>query len=347
MIEIDGSHLEGGGQIMRTTAAISAACGWACRIFNIRKHRPKPGLATQHLLGLEALTRLCGGRLEGGAPGSMEIRFFPGPVKGGDLLVKIPTAGSITLVLQLLVLPALSAEKPVTVIFEGGATDTFFAPSLDHFRFVFLEILDKMGPRVEIDVGRRGFYPKGGARVRATIHPCPDLKPLQLTERGRLREIGVTSGAGAALKAGRVAERQADAAIGVIKEHRPGEAGIIRRRIEYYDTLNPGSQINILARFDNTVLGSDRLGRLGKRAEDVGREAARQFLDEIGSAGGGACLDSFAADQVLPYVALSGREGRLPVSHITGHTRTNMWVIERLVPGRFQVSGGTIHWRPA
>ena len=130
-------------------------------------------------MGLQALTSLCGGRLEGGSTGSTEIRFFPGPIKGGYLPVRIATAGSVTLVLQLLLIPALFAEKPVTVFFEGGATDTFFAPTMDHFRLVFLRILAKMGLQVEIDVVRRGFYPKGGARVRATIFLPPQPQSPQ------------------------------------------------------------------------------------------------------------------------------------------------------------------------
>jgi RNA 3'-phosphate cyclase len=346
MVEIDGSYLEGGGQIVRTTAALCAATGRACRIFNIRKNRPKPGLALQHLLGLQVLTRLCGGRLEGGAQGSTEIKFFPGPIKGGEFPARIPTAGSITLVLQLLLIPALFADKPVTVVFEGGATDTHFAPTMDHFRFVFLEILSKMGPNVTVEIGRRGFYPKGGARVRATIFPNRDLAPLSLTQRGDLKRIRIVSGAGVQLKARRVAERQAEAALGVLQERRPADAGAIHRETSYYDSLNPGSQINIRAEFEQMVLGADQLSRLGKRAEDVGRDAARRILEEIDDREKG-CLDRFAGDQILPYLALSGRESRLSLSVVTDHVKTNMWVIEQLLEGKFETMGNVITWRPS
>ena len=145
----------------------------------------------------------------------------------------------------------------------------------------------------------------------------------------------------------RVAERQAEAATNLLKERRPGDAATISSRIDYYDTLNPGSQINIRAEFENSVLGIDQLGKLGKRAEDVGRDAAAQLLGEMESAGAGACLDSFTADQVLPYAALWGREAHLSVSRITDHTKTNMWVIEQLLGGKFQVSGSMISWLPA
>ena len=65
MIEVGGSFGSGGGQILRTACALSAVTKKPCRVFNIRSGRPKPGLMTQHLLGIQALSRLSNGRLEG------------------------------------------------------------------------------------------------------------------------------------------------------------------------------------------------------------------------------------------------------------------------------------------
>ena len=336
MIEIDGSTGEAGGQVLRTACALSAVTKKPCRVFNIRKSREKPGLMTQHLLGIQALSQLCNGRLEGDFLGSEEIQFYPGDIYRDRVSVNIPTAGSITLVLQTLILPALFFLEPIKIIFDGGATDTFFSPSVDHFRYVFLKILEKMGGKVEVNILRRGYYPEGGAKVEVKISPAK-LKNLNLTERGSLKKILVISGASNALKGKKVAERQIAGVREVLgKLKLPTE-----EKIEYYDTRCPGSQICLVAEFENTVIGTDNLGKLGKRAEDVGKETALELLREQKS---GACLDKHLSDQILPYLAIAPGKSQVTVSEITNHCQTNIWVIEKFIDGKFEIENNLILW---
>jgi len=338
MIEIDGSYLEGGGQILRTACALSAIRQIPCHIFNIRKGRKEPGLKPQHLLGLRALSELCNGKLEGDYLGSEEIWFYPGSLESAkkELRIKIETAGSITLLLQTLIPPSLFAKEPITILINGGATDTFFSPTIDHFRYVFLKILEKMGARIEVQIEKRGFYPKGGAKVKAIVYPAK-LKPITLTDPGALKEIIIISGASELLKERKVAERQISGAKQIL-----GKLKLpIREIVEYYPTLSPGSQINIIAKFENTIIGSDNLGRIGKGAEIVGKEVALEFLKEGKT---GACLDKHLADQILPFMALSQGKSEVTVSEITNHCRTNIWVIEKFLKGRFKIEGNKIIW---
>lgn len=348
MVELDGATLEGGGQLLRTAVALAAVTKKPCYVFNIRKNRPKPGLATQHLLGIQALAQLCNGRLEGDFLGSEEIKFYPGEINRGpsSVNVKIETAGSITLVLQTLIPPVLfahstssgQASEPVKITFEGGATDTFFSPSIDHFRYVFLKILEMMGAKVEINILRRGYYPEGGAKVEVKILPTK-LKNLNLTKRGLFQKILVISGAANALKDKKVAERQIAGVREVLgKLKLPTE-----EKVEYYDTLCPGSQICLIAEFGNTVIGTDNLGKLGKRAEDVGKEVALELLREQKSE---ACLDKHLADQILPYLALIPKKSQVTVSEVTNHCKTNIWVIEKFIDGKFEIKGNLIIWKP-
>jgi len=342
MIELDGSTLEGGGAILRVATALSAVTKKPCHIFNIRKGRKKPGLATQHLLGIQALAQLCNGRLEGDFLGSEEIKFYPGDTYRDRVSVNIPTAGSITLVLQTLIPPALFSPVPLKIFFKGGATDTFFSPTLDHFRYVFLKILEKLAEDsplpIKIGVIKRGYYPEGGAEVEVKISPSK-IKNLNLLERGKLQKIVVISGASEFLKIKKVSERQiigVRAVLGKLKLP-------VEEKVEYYKTQCPGSQICLIAEFENTIIGTDNLGKLGKRAEDVGKEAALELLKEQKS---GACLDKHLADQILSYVALTLKESKFTVSEITNHCKTNIWVIGKFIEGKFEIKGNLINWIP-
>jgi RNA 3'-phosphate cyclase len=335
-IEIDGSFGEGGGQILRTATALSAIKKIPCRIFNIRAKRKNQGLQTQHLLGLRALTELCNGKLEGDYLNSTEIKFYPGEITKDKILVKIPTAGSITLVLQTLIPVCIFAKNKIEIYFEGGATDTFFSPTIDHFRYVFLKILEKMKLKVEIEILKRGYYPEGGAKLKAKIYPTK-LKLINLTERGKIKKILIISGASQSLKNKKVAERQVDGAKEIL-----GKLNLpIEEKIEYYDTQSPGSQICLIAEFENTILGMDNLGKLGKRAEDVGKEAAIELLKEEKTQ---ACLDRYLADQILPYMALAEGKSQVTVSEITNHCKTNIWVIEKFIEGKFEIKQNLITW---
>lgn len=330
MIEIDGATGSAGGQILRTACALSAVTKKPCHIFNIRKGRPKTGLMHQHLLGVQALSQLYNGRIEGDYLGSEEIRFYPGKIHRDRVSLKIPTAGSITLLLQTLIPPALFAKNPIRISFQGGATDTFFSPTIDYFQYVFLKVLAKMGAKIKVNVLKRGYYPEGGARVEVMITPNR-LEGLSLIKRGSFQKILAISGASELLKNKKVAERQLMGVREIL-----GKLKLpLEEKIEYYQSQSPGSQICLAASFENTVIGTDNLGKLGKRAEDVGKEAALNLLKEEKS---GACLDKYLADQILPYLALAKEKSRVAVSEITNHCKTNIWVIEKFIEGKFAVN---------
>jgi len=332
MIEIDGKFLEGGGQILRTAVALSVVTKKPCHIFNIRNKRPKPGLMTQHLLTIQALAKLCNGKLEGDELGSEEIWFSPGQTQQKDIALKINGASSITLILQALIIPCLKNSGPTKISFQGGATDTFFSPSIDYFRYVFLKILEKITSQkvADVEIRQRGFYPEGGALVEVKIYST-ELKKIGLIQRGNLKQIFIISGASEHLRKNKVAERQSSGA----KEILSSQLKLpIKERVEYYQTLCPGSQINIIAECENTNLGVDNLGQLGKSAEEIGQTTAKNFLREGRSQ---ACLDRNLADQILPFMALAKGSSEVSVCEITNHCKTNIWVIEKFIHGKFEI----------
>lgn len=338
LVEIDGSKYEGGGAILRIACALSAITKKPCHIFNIRANRPNPGLAPQHLLGIQALAQLCNGKLEGDYLNSKEIKFYPENFYKDRVLIKIPTAGSITLILQTLIPVCFFGNKPVEIEIEGGATDTFFSPTIDYFQYVFLKFLEKIKGDLEINILKRGYYPEGGANVKVKIYPSI-LEPLNLIERGNFKKILIVSGASNYLKDKKIAERQAAGAKEIF-----GKLKLpVEEKIKYYDTSCPGSQINLIAKFENTIIGTDNLKKLGEKAEDVGKEAALVLLKEQKS---NACLDKHLADQVLLYLALAKGSSKITISEITSHCKTNIWIIKKFLRGNFEIKENLLVWLP-
>ena len=186
MITIDGSHGEGGGQIVRTALALSLVTGRAFRIANIRAGRRKPGLMRQHLTALNAAAEIGTAEVSGNTIGSQAFTFAPQTVRAGRFHYPIGSAGSCTLVLQT-ILPALMvAARSSDIILEGG-THNPFAPPFDFLAQAFLPLVARMGPQIETVLEKPGFYPAGGGRFRVRITPVQRLTPLRLTERGAIR----------------------------------------------------------------------------------------------------------------------------------------------------------------
>ena len=325
MLRIDGSYGEGGGQVLRTALALSAITGKAVEVVNIRANRPNPGLATQHMHGVRALARLCNARVEGAEVGSTRVRFEPGEITPQRLRIDVGTAGSISLILQVLLLPCAFSRGEVVLDIKGG-TDVRWSPPIDYVKHVLLPVVAKLGFSASVEVLARGYYPKGGGRVRVRVKPVRKLSGVRLLERGRL--LGVKGIAHASRLPGHVLEREAKAAEGILRRYNP------EITLELRKDFSTGTGITLWACYENTRLGGSALGERGKRAEQVGEEAARALLAEIES---GASVDVHLADQLVPFLALAEGDSAFTVRELTGHLKTNIFVTEQILGGRFQL----------
>jgi len=330
ILTIDGSKGEAGGQILRTAIGLSCVTGKPVRIFNIRKGRPVPGLKAQHLKGIEAAAKLCNAQATGLKIGSKEIEFHPNEIKKDSLSVNVGTAGSVTLLLQTLMIPASLAEKEMTFEIIGG-THVLWSPTTGYFRHVFCEFLGKMGVNVESETLAYGFYPKGAGKIRVIIKPVPSLIPISLTSRGKHILTEAWSSASKDLEKSRVAERQLEVAEKIL--------GKLEKRSKYVPSLSSGSTLTLASFFGNCFLGSSAVGERGKSPEKIGEEAALVLKNNMDS---GACLDEWMADQILPYMALTKGKSEVSVAEVTRHAKTNISVIEKFLDVKFKVKGNRI-----
>ena len=195
-VAVDGSLLEGGGQIVRVATALSAATGRDVLVENVRAGRPKPGLAAQHLAGLRLVRDACGGSLrapDGGdvGVGATAFTLAPGSVKeaadasaagssssssssersAAAFAADARTAGAVSLVAQSFVPVAAFAGRASRVSLTGG-TDVPNAPPIGYLKHCLAPCLRAhLGIEIDAEVTRRGYFPRGGGEATLTVVP--------------------------------------------------------------------------------------------------------------------------------------------------------------------------------
>ena len=187
MLTIDGSFGEGGGQIIRSSLALSLITGKPFRIYNVRAGREKPGLKPQHLTAVKAASEIGSARVDGAAVGASEFSFVPGQVTPGQYHFAIGTAGATMLVLQTILPPLMIAREPSVITLEGG-THNKHAPPFDFLQKAFLPLVNRTGPHISMELEHYGFYPPGGGRINVYIEPRSAPRRLEIEERGEILE---------------------------------------------------------------------------------------------------------------------------------------------------------------
>ncbi|HEX8434467.1 RNA 3'-terminal phosphate cyclase [Archangium sp.] len=311
MIRIDGSKGEGGGQVLRTSLALSLVTGTPFQVVNIRAGRSKPGLLRQHLTAVKAAAAVGDAELEGAELHSKELTFRPRSLKCGEYHFAVGTAGSATLVLQTVLPALLSASGPSTLVLEGG-THNPAAPPFDFLAKAYLPLVRRMGPVVEATLDRPGFFPAGGGKFRVSVQPAP-LKPLHLLERGNVVRRQAT--AMFSQVPFDVAKRELET-VG----RRLGWSEAERRVEELKRAPGPGNVLSLEVESEHVTEVFTAFGERGVRAEDVAAaaaEEARVYLEA------GVPVGEHLCDQLMLLLALA-RGGSFRTLPLDGHAQTQI-----------------------
>ena len=326
MIYIDGSYGEGGGQILRTSLSLSLITQQPIHIDNIRSGRKKPGLAPQHLTCIKAAAALCNAQVHGDKIGSQMLEFTPNTsIKSGNYTFDVTevqqsgSAGSVTLILQTILLPLALGDHPSQITIKGG-THVPFSPPVNYLENVYFSYLKEMGIDVNLKLISYGWYPQGGGEINVMITGQSKINGLSILNRGKLNQIK-----GAAIVTelpAHIPQRMASRGENLLKET------VFRTKIKAMREKGrfAGAGIFLTAEYEHSRAGFSALGKIGIPAEDVAKNACEELLEFHQT---GAPIDEHLGDQLLLPMALAADNSEYKVSVISEHLKTNIWVIEK------------------
>jgi RNA 3'-terminal phosphate cyclase (ATP) len=320
-LKIDGSYGEGGGQIIRTAVALSSITGKAVEIENIRKNRGVPGLRPQHLTGIKILAKICNAKVDGLHVGSTVLRFFPSKISNAILKEDVGTAGSIPLILQVLI-PAVAISKKNLNLSIVGGTDVAWSPTSNYTKFVLREAYSRIGINFTIDIKKRGYYPKGGGLVDVQVSPCEKIKPISLLKR-------TTSSVKIFCSYSMISKESIENEVSEVKKILENHGFSCDYEIKEEPALDKGCSLLAFAHDGNSIIGSDAI--YNKDMKGIGQIVANRFLEsDLG-------VDLFLSDMIVIPLALTSETSVFRVKKITKHLETNLFVTSNITNCKYGI----------
>ncbi|MDC0153912.1 RNA 3'-terminal phosphate cyclase [Nitrosopumilus sp.] len=313
-LKINGGHGEGGGQIIRSSIVLSCITNQPIHLENIRKNRKEGGLKAQHLTAIKILQKIANAEVIGAELGSTEIKFIPNKIESLELIENIKTAGSISLILQVLIPVVSIAQKKLTLIIKGG-TDVLWSPSMDYTQYVLKEAYSRMGIKFSIEVIKRGYYPKGGGEIKIQVYPA-EIKSVNFIERktNNLKLICTFS---------KISLEKIKEKIEKIKEKIKVES-----EIKEEEAIDSGASLLIYNIDNNSIMGIDSL--FNKKIQDFDLD-----LDKINNNSLG--LDEKLADMIVVPASLAKGKTIFRVKEITNHLETNLFVTSKITGCKYGI----------
>ncbi|KAI8938910.1 hypothetical protein NX059_004766 [Plenodomus lindquistii] len=365
-IHLEGTTLEGGGQLLRLALSLSSLTSKPVAITNIRgKRHGGGGLNSQHLTCVHWLGQASNAQVHGATLKSRDVTFTPNAARPHKTLgrqeihINQTTPGSVNLVLQAILPYVLFSgfSGPVQLRITGG-TNVSNSPSIEYITQVLLPTLRLIGiPPITSTLHSRGWSQGSTTLGSVTFTVTPLSGPLPvfcLTDRGSITTVTVTI----------IAPKNTE------QQFRDELYGMFERR----ETRFFGTSTTTIASTDITITFEDsghdkryyilmvattstgkKLGRdwLYDQAVQPGKtdnivpamvkKVSDDMLAEIEHAG---CVDEYLRDQLVVFQALADGKSKVYGGKRNGvlvaqslHAKTAQWVASESLGVDFDAEG--------
>ena len=318
-LKIDGAFGEGGGQIVRTAITLSCITKKAIILENIRQNRKNSGLKPQHLTAINILQKICNAKVDGADIGSETFKFIPSDVKEVSLKEDIGTAGSISLVLQVLIPVSAICQKKLELFIKGG-TDVLWSPTIDYTQHVLSEAYTRLGINFSMKLIKRGYYPKGSGEVRIEVFPSK-IRSISLIERS-------TKNLKLYCSFSKLPKEIIQEKIEKIESKLIEKKFVVESIIRKEDAMDSGSSILITSIDDNSIIGIDSI--YDKKNNEFNLDLSRITENNLG-------VDENLADMLVLPASLTDNLTIFRVPKISKHLETNLYVTSKITGCKYGI----------
>jgi len=318
-LKINGGFGEEGGQIIRSAIALSCITKQPIHLENIRKNRKVPGLRPQHLTAIKILQKIANAKVIGAEIGSTELKFIPSNIESLELVEDVGTAGSISLILQVLVPVVAISQKKLNLTIKGG-TDVLWSPSIDYTQHVLREAYSRMGVKFSVKLRKRGYYPKGGGEINLQVYPS-HVKPISFTERK-------TNSVKLICTFSKLSIEKIKNQVEEIKEKLIKENFIVETEIKNQQAIDSGASLLIYSIDEYSIIGVDAL--FNKKTQRFDLDFDKFVKNHLG-------VDENLADMLVVPASLGEKKTIFQVREITKHLETNLFVTSKITGCKYGI----------
>lgn len=324
-LKINGGYGEGGGQIIRSAVALSCITKQPIHLKNIRENRRSPGLRPQHLTAITILQKIANAKVIGAKIGSTELKFIPGNIESLELVEDVRTAGSISLILQVLIPVVAISQKKLNLTIKGG-TDVLWSPSIDYTQHVLKDAYSKMGIKFSIKLSKRGYYPKGGGEIDLQVYSS-HVRSMSFLKRktNNVKLICTFSKLPIEIIKNQIEE---------IEKKLTEENFIVETEIKNEEAIESGGSLLIYSTDEHSVIGIDAL--FNKKTQRFDLDLDKFIKNPLG-------VDENLADMIIVPASLGQKKTTFQVREITKHLETNLFVTSKITGCKYgvgRINGG-------